>query len=217
MSGAPPIPATCEHRPTIGGRVAPWINLPLADGGVDFRRHHRRLMELALQRGLCQVCGTRLGSPIVLLGGPEALNQLLFGEPPLHPECALYTTKACPIVAGELTKHPVGPSVSQGKRGKVCPTPGCDCAGWVPSTAQDAVDEPKATRPWYAVYATDYAIALRPDGSVFGAMLSPGQVLRVRLVSTPGEGRCWTVVSDALAEYQPPDTAQLSLDLPPRR
>lgn len=48
--------------------------------------------------------------------------------------------------------------------------------------------------------------AVRPDGDVIGALLRPEQVLRVRLVSTPGEGRCWTVVPDALTRYVPPDT-----------
>src|SRR5882757_3826427 len=30
------IPASCSGRPTVGGVVAPFVNIRLADGGVDF-------------------------------------------------------------------------------------------------------------------------------------------------------------------------------------
>jgi hypothetical protein len=205
-SGPPPIPATCAHRPTIGGRVKPWINLELADGGIDFRRQHRSRVITALQRRLCQVCGTALRQPIVLFGGPNDLHDLIFSEPPLHAECGVYTSLACPVVAGERTTAPSGPSVSQGKRGKTCYLPGCDCDGWVPSTPDDATTEPVELHDWFAVYARNFGITYRPDGSILGAIVQPHEVLGVRLISRPGQGRCWERVEDALAGYEPPET-----------
>lgn len=196
----PPIPATCAGRPTIGGRVIPYINVRLRDGGVDFRRQHRTHAIQILQNRWCQVCATPLQHPIVLLGGPIHLKQLMFHEPALHPECAVYTSKACPMVAGELLEAAAGPSVSEGVRGKQCSLPGCDCDGWVDTERHGPVEP----HPWFAVYATNYRIVHRPDGDVAGALVLPEEVLRVRLVSQPGEGRCWEVVPDALAGYEPP-------------
>lgn len=213
-SGPPPIPATCEHRPTIGGRVTPWVNVHLADGGIDFRSQHRTRVIEALSRSLCQVCGLPLGHPIVLLGGPKSLRQLIFGEPPLHPECAVYTSKACPVVAGERTHTPTGPSISRGKRGEKCFEPGCDCGGWVPSTPDDAGHEPLDLEPWYAVYASGFSIATAPDGNIIGALLSPSQVLVIRLISRPGQGRCWVNAPDALADYEAPTLTPPTADTP---
>jgi len=204
----PPIPATCAHRPTVGGRVAPYINVHLADGGVDFRRQHRTRVEEVLERRWCQVCATPLRHPIVLLGGPHALKQLLFKEPPLHPECAVYTTRACPMVAGQLTEFAHGLSVAETRRGKKCFEPGCGCAGWV---STDPGGDRGPAHPWYAVYARNYRVVDGTDGQVLGALVLPAEVLRVRLVSRPGEGRCWQDAPDALADYEPP-----ILSLPPR-
>lgn len=196
----PPIPATCANRPTIGGLVRPWINVELADGGIDFRAQHRRRAELAITRQLCQVCGTRLRRPIVLLGGPQQLRRLMFGEPPLHPECAAYTSHACPMVAGRMTDVPHRPSLSEGPRGATCPLEGCGCGGWVSGESHTKGREP---HPWFAVYAAGYTHA-RDDRGGLLVLTTPEAVLRVRLVSQPGEGRCWEPVPDALADYEPP-------------
>lgn len=202
-----PIPAACAHRPTVGGRVAPWINVALADGGIDFRHQHRARVIAALRHKLCQVCGTLLRHPIIVLGGPSSLKQLLFEEPPLHPECAVYTSRACPMVAGELDRFATGPSVSEGARGKKCAREGCGCGGWVRHDPADHGN--REVHDWYAVYASGFTTAYRPDGDVIGALIYPGQVLKVILVSSPRAGRCWipVPVSEALAGYEAPVTS----------
>lgn len=202
MAEQPPIPARCSNRPTIGGRVIPWINVRLADGGCDFRAQHTACLTTALQGRRCQVCSEPLTDPIVLLGGPHQLQQLLFDEPPLHPECAVYTSRACPVVNGTATTLPAGRKLSESARGQACPVAGCDCGGWVPNA--DGRQKPTEPHPWFAVYADGFGIAVSPEGQLLGALLQPGQVRRVRLVSRPGEGRCWTTVVDALAGYEPP-------------
>lgn len=202
--GPPPIPTTCAHRPTIGGRVAPWVNVQLADGGVDFRNQHRARVEYALSRKVCQVCGTGLRYPMVLLGDSDSLVQLLFAEPPLHAECAVYTTRACPMVAGEKAQYATGPSLSQGPRGKECFDPGCSCGGWV-SANPPGGEKATEPHPWFAVWATRYVVAFHPDGSVLGALVHPDDVLVVRLVSRPGEGRCWEKITDWRDRYERPE------------
>jgi hypothetical protein len=202
MADRPPIPATCAHRPTIGGLVKPWINVELADGGVDFRAQHRRRAELAITRRLCQVCGTRLRNLAILLGGPDPLRHLMFGEPPLHPECAVYTSRACPMVAGDMTAYPTRPRLAEGARGATCPTPGCDCGGWVTHDPGDRTG--RAAHPWYAVYATAYTWARDQHGTLM-VLTAPTAVRKVRLISRPGEHLFpWRAVPDALAGYQPP-------------
>lgn len=203
MPEAPAIPATCAGRPTIGGRVIPYINVRLGDGGVDFRQQHRTRVIEVLRRRWCQVCATPLRHPIVLLGGPANLRHLMFDEPPAHPECAVYASKACPMLAGEQTTVATGPSLAEGKRGKQCFEPGCDCDGWVNN---DPGGKPVEPHPWYAVYASTYRPYHNPAGEVQGALLYPEEVLVVRLVSKPGEGRCWKVAPDALTDYEPPVT-----------
>lgn len=207
MADHPPIPARCADRPTIGGRVIPWINVRLADGGVDFRAQHTARLHTALDDRRCQVCSQPLTAPMVLLGGPTQLQQLLFDEPPLHPECAVYTSRACPVVNGTVTTLPHGRKLSEGSRGERCPVEGCDCGGWIPNA--DGRQKPTEPHLWYAVYANGFTTAMAPDGDVLGALLVPDQVLKVRLVSRPGEGRAWTTVVDALANYQPPTTTEV--------
>lgn len=200
-----PIPARCAHLPTVGGLVKPWGNVHLADGGVDFRSHHGARHIRCWHEGLCQVCGERLTTPAVLFGGPDELRQLVFTEPPMHPECAVYTSRACPMVNGARTHFADRPEVSQGRRGEVCPTPGCDCGGWV-KHAPVSTKAGKPAHAWYAVYVSTFMPAWRPDMSFLGGIVYPEHVGVVRLVSEPGAGRCWRKVPDALDGYVAPTT-----------
>lgn len=188
----PPIPVRLIDRPTTGGLVAPWLNVALADGGTDFRQADGTRWRRAWTEGLCQVCGKPLDALMVFLGGPD---QRYFDEPPLHPECAHYVTRACPMVAGRMSHFRKGPSVTEGKRGKACTTPGCDCGGYVPSEAVLLPDggaasivatdrtgnEGRPAHPWFAVYARTYQLAATPDGQLLGGI--PRDVIRTRQVS----------------------------------
>jgi hypothetical protein len=178
----PPIPLALAHRPTIGGLVVPWVNIALADGGADFRGIHNSRWQRAWRAGLCQVCGQPLDGtvPAVLLGGPNQLDSY-FDEAPLHPWCATYTTKACPMVAGRLPHYADRPQVSHGPRGQVCPEAGCECAGWVPHTRGDNGGAP--AHPWWAVWCRSYSLAVTPAGELLGGI--PTDERRRRLISTP--------------------------------
>lgn len=201
----PPIPATCARRPTIAGVVIPWVNVQLADGGVDFRAQHQSRAQRCYQDSTCQVCALPIPRPIVFLGGPRQLAKLQFDEPPLHPECAVYVSKACPMVAGRMERFADRATVSSGRRGQACPDPGCDCGGWVPTPG--ALNDPVGGRPahdWYAVYVSGYSLGVtaeQPD-RVQVAVVTPEQVLTVRHVSTPGVGRTWTRTSLELANQE---------------
>lgn len=189
----PPVPATCEHRPTTGGVVIPWANVQLADGGVDFRSQHESRVQQCWRNYLCQLCGQPIGRPVVLFGGPRQVGALQFDEPPLHPECAVYASQACPMVAGRLDRYASRAVAANGHRGTTCPNPGCDCKGWVPTPGLTAAPGGEPAHDWYAVYVSGYALGVTADqpDRVRVAVVAPEQVLAVRHVSTPGGGRTW--------------------------
>lgn len=174
--------------------MIPWVNVQLADGGVDFRSRHDSRAQTCWREGVCQVCSIRLKRPIVLIGGPSHVASLQFDEPPLHPECAAYVSHACPMIAGRLDYFADREPISAGHRGDACSVPGCDCGGWVPTPGASA-SQPGGRRAhdWYAVYVSGYACAVssaHPD-SVHSGLVAPSQVLAVRHISTPGLGRTW--------------------------
>jgi hypothetical protein len=180
-TATPPIPARLAYRPTVGEVVIPWVNVRLADGGVDFRTTHRRRWEQAWQQGVCQVCGTPLDvRPVVLLGGPNQIASY-FTEPPLHPECARYAGQACPMVAGRMSAYPDRPLVSLGSRGTKCPEPGCDCSGWVPHPGTGANHGGEPAHDWWAVWCDNWNLAATPEGRLLGGV--PVGERRRRLVS----------------------------------
>lgn len=182
----PPIPMALAARPTVAGLVVPWVNVRLADGGVDYRSAHHSRWLACWTNGLCQTCGQDLQGPakaevVVFLGGPNQLDTY-FDEPPLHPACASYAGKACPMVAGRMSHYADRPHVSNGPRGQTCPEPGCDCGGWTPHTHSDAGGAP--AHEWWQVWARDWALAVDPKGTLLGGR--PVE-LRRRQVSRPGQ------------------------------
>ena len=219
----PAIPASCAHRPTVGGLAVPVINLRLADGGVDFRSPHQATYTRCWTQRLCQTCGNPLGRPAVLFGGPNQLAAGHFDEPPLCPPCALYASRACPMVAGRQPFYATRARVSDGHRGKTCTDPACDCGGYISSdlNASDAGGAP--AHPWYALYVdpSGYTVTVHdvdspcPDARcrhashrrriVNGGLLTRPP-LKVVLVSAPGEGRIWRRLTAAeAAELLPAD------------
>lgn len=209
----PPIPASCADRPTVGGLVAPYVNIRLRDGGVDFRTPHQATFERCWRENLCQTCGTKLGPLSILFGGPQQLANRRFDEPPLCPPCAVYASQACPMVAGRMPHYVDRARISEGTRGHVCPDGGCECGGFVASDpdAYDASGEP--AHAWYAVYVhtgswnlTANEVRVRcADGGcnrlhrrvlVNGCQLA-GDPRKVVLVSAPGEGRVWRKLKPA--------------------
>jgi hypothetical protein len=185
----PPIPQRLYGREMIAGRVIPWIQVRLADGGVDFRARHNRKVIESWTHGLCQIDGERLDAGFVLLGGPDQLAELLFDEPPMHPECARYTAQACEMVAGRLGHYAKGPSVSETHRGKKCFEPGCDCGGWV-SGGNRKFDDGRPAHLWYAVWARGFHPVANPDGEMYGGALTRADVRAVSVV-VPGDPKVW--------------------------
>src|SRR6185369_8200185 len=190
---------------TVGGVVAPYINLRLADGGVDFRSPHHKAYEECWTNCWCQVCGQPTGRPAVLFGGPNQVAAGRFDEPPLCAPCAQYASKACPMVAGRQPRYADRARISEGRRGHTCPDPGCGCGGFVPVDPNhgDAAGEP--AHNWYAVFIDPRAYQVTAHRATVRCsdlgcehervIVNGGQLtaapLKVVLVSTQDEGRVW--------------------------
>lgn len=200
-----PIPESCADRPTVGGVVAPWVNLRLADGGVDFRSPHHTVYARCWKECLCQVCGNPTGRPAVLIGGPNQVGSGHFDEPPLCVACAVYASQACPMVAGRQPFYADRARVSEGRRGHTCPDGSCDCGGWTLTDPDHVGGGGDPAHPWYAVYIDPGAYSVTVYRKVVRCsdkgceherlIVSGGQLtappLKVVLVSEPGVGRVW--------------------------
>jgi hypothetical protein len=210
----PPIPASLAHRPERGGLAQPWVNVELADGGVDFRSAHQTRFAECWTSCRCQSCGRPTGDPAVLVCGPRQILNRRFDEPPLCPPCALYVSKACPMVNGRAEVYPQRPRVSQGHRGKTCTEAGCECGGWIESDPEHSADQGgQRALPWYACWfhPADYTVTAHKTVTrcsdkgceherliVNGAILN-APPLKIFLVSEPGIGRAWRRLTDAEA------------------
>jgi hypothetical protein len=202
----PPIPASLADRPVRGGLAQPWANVQLADGGVDFRTaHHARYAE-CWTKCLCQSCGNPAGDPAVLVCGPRQILSGKFDEPPVCPPCALYVSKACPMVNGTTVVYPSRPKISEGHRGGKCSEPGCDCGGWVTTDPEHSADQGgQPALPWYAcwIHPADFTVTAHKIVSrcsdlgceherlIINGCLLNAAPLKIYLVSEPGTGRIW--------------------------
>ncbi|MFE6304969.1 hypothetical protein [Nocardiopsis sp. NPDC057823] len=176
---APAVPTRLAHRPTVGGLVVPWVSLE-SDRGHHLGQVSEGRRVAALRGRLCQICGEALYlDRYVLLGRASDEARGYVVEPGMHPECAAYSVKACPMLTGAMDhyrKHPVDMS------GRSCPDPDCGCS-FLPSPDSTV----RAGRPadtFFKVLAattTDYRLALTQDGI---ALAWPQQPLRVRTVAT---------------------------------
>ncbi len=201
----PDIPASCAHRPTVGGLAVPAVNIRLADGGVDFRSPHQATYERCWREGLCQTCGNQVGRLAVIFGGPNQVRSRRFDEPPLCPPCAVYASQACPMVAGRQPFYAARARISEGRRGHVCPDAGCGCGGFVPSDPGRAESGGEPAHPWYALYvpaggwqvtAHKVRVPCSDRGCLHDRLIVNGGQLtatprKIMLVSTPGDGRVW--------------------------
>lgn len=224
----PPIPASLASRPVKGGLAQPWVNVQLADGGADFRSTHRAKYERSWKEGRCQSCGNLAVPYAVLVCGPRQVLTHRFDEPPVCPPCALYASRACPMVAGRTVTYPARPRVVEGKRGAHCAEPGCDCGGWLdidPEHSADMGGQPAL--PWYAMWVpplswavTVHEAKVEHEGRKHKVMLVNGGILtapplKILLVAEPGNGRIWRKLTDAEArEHAAGWLMRLGLEVP---
>lgn len=177
-NGSIPIPARCAGRPLAGGRVVPHVSVMLRDGRPVLGAVHRNKAMRCITDYRCQICGDPLTRPLVVLVTDEQLAQRYSPEAALHPECAAYSMRACPAVAGDVTAL----RIPDRHEGTECPDPGCDCAGWVTTGSDKASRRGEVIGQWWAVWLDDYAIAINDAREVHGLSWRDIEPRRVRQV-----------------------------------
>ncbi|RBO79955.1 hypothetical protein [Nocardia puris] len=158
-----PIPAALHDAPVSAGMVVPHITLAHTDRTrAVFGRLDAQRLAHTWARSLCQVCGKPLTDLVVLYIRPADYLRGLAPEPGVHPWCAAYSNRACPMLAGRMEHYL---RVRRDHPGR-CEDPACPCAQWA-STEPDpreAVREGAPADPWYAVWIglDDYTVIHDP-------------------------------------------------------
>jgi hypothetical protein len=78
----------------------PWFVADMPDGRErDFRiiDHNKRVR--AVNKGLCWICGNKLGAFKAYVIGPMCMVNRITSEPPNHLECAQYAVNMCPFLS----------------------------------------------------------------------------------------------------------------------
>jgi len=177
---SPPVPARLAHRPTHGGLVVPWVSVILADGTPVLGNLHGTRADKAFLDKLCQICGEKMTRPIVLFSSESSHSRGRTSEPGMHPECAAYSAKSCPMVNGRMKAW----QVSDRTEGQPCPDPDCGRAGWVNDGGGPTPGAP--AEPWFAVWVEDYQVGIGTDGRPNAAVYANVAPLKVRPLSAAG-------------------------------
>lgn len=139
----------------------PWVSVELAGGSYDLGNMHNTRANRCFVERRCQICGERIGDTVVFFVATTGLVDMVAGEPPAHPECAAYSKRACPMVAGRMGHYRKTPTRTEGHAGEACPTPGCDCGGWVP-TPGNTDNAGRAAERWHMVWCNEFDLTV-PD------------------------------------------------------
>jgi hypothetical protein len=177
-----PIPARLAGRPIVGGLAVPYISIDFGDGTYALGETHNRKAVECILGFRCQACGQPLRHPVVVLATDEQVERKWTEEPGLHPECAAYSVKACPMLAGRMDSYRKAPARAPGKP---CDKPGCDCGGWVPTSEHERVGG-RPARPWFAVWLPTYQFATDDHGQVRGVAWPDVTPLKIRPICHHG-------------------------------
>ncbi|MEU4711691.1 hypothetical protein AB0G00_35250 [Nocardia salmonicida] len=199
-----PIPARLAHSPVSAGLVVPYITLAHRDrtrpiwGRIDAQR-----LGEVLDNKRCQVCGEPLDATLVLMIRPSDYMRGVAVEPGLHPECALYSRRACVMLAGHVDRY----NPSGGSPLNQCGDPRCRCRFWASVEDNDVTPgrEGKPAEAWYEAWLKlrDYRIITVPADesgpAATGVALRGVPFLRLRKVREPAPNGGGTEPMDFLA------------------
>jgi hypothetical protein len=184
-SAHPDIPGLLAGLPTHGGLVVPSITPRLSDGRPLFGVQDRATVQWYLTERRCQICklpfdadpanprGPRLPAGqvrIVLLLRHSDLPHRHTAEPGLHPWCAAYSRKACPMLAGKMARY--RPTVRD-LRGEAHHGENADERAGAPAEA------------WHAVWVRRYDVVDHPGWKSKVASYAGITPLKVTRISEP--------------------------------
>jgi len=163
----PPIPLNLHHLPVVAGLAVPWITPRLPDGRHLFGLLEQGRQHSCLTQRLCQVCGRPLDRVFVLLARASDLRRRRTAEPPVHPSCAAYTMRVCPMVAGRMAHYRAQPH---------------DLAGLAAVFPDAPARLGAPAEPWFTVWLRSYTVITDPATGALSASYRPTDPLRIRAV-----------------------------------
>jgi hypothetical protein len=99
------VPAAIAALPLEArGYHVPWF-VPTINGAPEFRAVDPRRIQEADRKGLCWICGRKLGTMKCFVIGPMCAVNRVSAEPPSHLECARFAVTACPFLSRPLAKR----------------------------------------------------------------------------------------------------------------
>lgn len=210
----PAIPVRLRRRPVVGGLAVPWVVAHHADGTpvLGFIDGGRRAACLA--GGWCQACGQPLGSPLVLMVRARDVVAGYVAEPGLHPDCAAYSAKACPMLAGTMARYRASPLPARLER---CGDASCGCKAWVrPGDRGLRAGRPREAFAAVWIHRDQYRLRNGPGaGTPPGLTLRGLRVLKARPVP-PEPPDKWSIVAAEVprgSEWPPELILLAALDL----
>jgi hypothetical protein len=169
-SPLPAVPVHLQHRPTSGGLVVPAITPRTTRGRYLFGTFTDLAQYRLLSQYRCQICARPLPRTAVLFARPCDLLLRCTPEPATCPPCAAYSSRACPMISGQLrqyraSRHPA-------------------LAG-VPVPDDELARRGAPAERWYAVWVRHYDVINHPvKAGTWAASWRTGPPPRVRPVPT---------------------------------
>jgi hypothetical protein len=103
-----PIPPKLRMRPKDPrGYPIPYIVTVDLEGSAFFILNDAEKVHLAISRGLCGLCGTKLEFDRWVIGGAGAAfhEQGAYLDPPVHHDCGEYALRVCPFLATSYSRR----------------------------------------------------------------------------------------------------------------
>ncbi|MFF5265452.1 hypothetical protein ACFY4C_41785 [Actinomadura viridis] len=138
------IPLRCAQRPQVSGMVVPWTILKHPHAGFLFGQPLKQRVLACIQDHRCQICGEPLADRVVIMCRQWDLEVGYAPEPGMHPECANYSAKACPMLNGRMSHYRTH-SIDLSAR--ICADPHCVCRRWADASIHQDDQQHRAGRP----------------------------------------------------------------------
>lgn len=106
------LPPLLELRPKDSrGYPITYVTGITKDGDPDFTAiDGLKVYEVGKKR-LCGLCGHPLAYWIAFIGGPKALKNRAYADPPMHPDCAKAAMELCPYIIHGRARRAVNTKV----------------------------------------------------------------------------------------------------------
>lgn len=99
MSNQIKIPKRMQRLKIFNGLPVPYTTF-WKNGVPDFKVTDHKAWVMCLLQCRCGICGDFIKGDLWFIGGPLAIENGIFYDPPMHEECSRYAFSVCPFIVG---------------------------------------------------------------------------------------------------------------------